>query len=68
MTANFQPDQFFDANQLRRLKELMDVWRQARDLGNALPAGEQRELDNLIEAELLASASRAAMLADKAGR
>lgn len=64
----FRPNQFFDANQLRRLGELMASWRQARDLGTVLPADEQTELDLLIEAELYASASRAAALAEKAGR
>lgn len=46
----------------------MTTWRQARDAGAVLPSDEQAELDALIEAELHASANRAAMFADEAGR
>ena len=68
MKIDLRPDRFFDANQQRRLGELMTSWRQARDLGSALSSTEQAELDQLIEAELYASANRAAMLAEKAGQ
>jgi hypothetical protein len=68
VVQSLRPDQFFDAIQQQRLGELMTAWRQSRDLGAALPAAEQAELDQLIEAELYASASRAAMLADEAKR
>lgn len=68
VVQSLRSDQFFSAVQQQRLGELMVSWRQARDLGAALPAAEQGELDALIEAELYASASRAARLADEAGR
>ncbi len=68
VVQSLRPDQFFDAAQQQRLGDLMISWRQARDLGSALPAAEQAELDQLIETELYASASRAAMLADEANR
>ena len=57
-----------EAAQQQRLGELMASWRQARDSDTALRAAEQEELDALIEAELSASASRTARLADEAGR
>jgi uncharacterized membrane protein YdfJ with MMPL/SSD domain len=56
-----RPDRFFDAAQQRRMAELMSQWRRVRDEGGALPLNEQLELDALIEAELVASANRAAM-------
>jgi hypothetical protein len=68
LVQSLRPDQFFDASQQRRLEELMASLRQARAVGSALPPNEQMELDELIEAELYASASRSAMLADEAGR
>lgn len=61
-------DRFFTANQQRRLAELMNRWRAARDAGAALAAEEQTELETLVEAELAASAERAAVLADASGR
>lgn len=68
VVQSLRPDQFFNADQQRRLGELMSSWRQARDAGSALPADEQAELDQLIEIELYASADRAAMLAGELGR
>ena len=55
-------DAFFTAEQQERLQQLMSRWREARDSGNALPPEEQAELDGLVEAELRASAARAAAL------
>ena len=46
----------------------MARWRTARDQGATLPADEQTELEALIDAELQASAARAATLADALGR
>jgi hypothetical protein len=54
------PDEFFRADQLQRLTELMTRWRQARDASTALPPAEQAELDALIAAELKAATARAA--------
>jgi hypothetical protein len=53
-----QPDQFFTAMQKQRLTELMSLWRMVRDQGNTIPPEQQLELDNLIEAELYATAER----------
>jgi hypothetical protein len=61
------PDGFFSASQQQRLAELMERWRVARDKERALPASEQQELENLIEAELKASAARASAIADTLG-
>jgi hypothetical protein len=61
-------DQFFGAEDINRLQELMARWRQARDSGNALPIAEQEELESLIEAELSASAQRSAALGDQVDR
>jgi hypothetical protein len=54
-----RPDEFFTAGQQRRLLELMTEWRDARDRGAELPAELQTELDQLVDAELQASARRA---------
>jgi hypothetical protein len=53
------PDQFFTAEQQRRLRRLMGEWRKARDCGTDLPEERQAELERLVEIELLASAKRA---------
>ena len=63
-----RPDRFFDASQQKRMAELMERWRSARDSGEALTAQEQAELDGLIEAELVAAGLRATALADASGR
>ena len=68
VVQSLRPDQFFDTAQQRRLGESMAAWRQAREREETLAAAEQDELDALVEAELSASASRAARLADEAGR
>jgi hypothetical protein len=57
-----RPDEFFSAQQQARLKELMLLWRSARDGGSALNPAEQRELDSLVEAETHAAGQRAAAL------
>ena len=46
-----QPDRFFNAEQIHRLKELMTKWRTALNAGTALPAAEQAELDDLVRVE-----------------
>ena len=61
----FRPDRFFDAAQIARLRELMDAQRQANAANTPLPPGETAELAALINAELYASADRAALLADR---
>jgi hypothetical protein len=62
------PDRFFNAAQQQRMAELMGRWRGARDQGGSMPDNEQAELNALFEAEVRASANRAAALADEAGR
>src|SRR5438105_8491143 len=55
-------DEFFTADQQRRLGDLMARWRQARDSGASFPAADQAELDSLVAAELRAATDRAAAL------
>jgi hypothetical protein len=59
LLQNYQPDQFFTAQQQQRLTELMSIWRTTQDRGDLLPPEQQSELDDLIEAELYATAERA---------
>ena len=54
------PDAFFTVDQQRRLGDLMARWRQALDDGSIFPDDEQRELDALIQAEVIAAGDRAA--------
>jgi hypothetical protein len=68
IVQNHRPDQFFTAQQQRRLTELMARWRAARDAGGSLPPSEQAELDALIEVEVRASGERAAALLADLGR
>jgi hypothetical protein len=65
---NLRPDRFFNAAQQRRLAELMEHWRRARDAGTTLSAEEQTELQSLVEAETRAAADRIAALADELER
>jgi len=68
IVQTWQPDEFFTAEQQRRLTELMEAWREARDRSSTLPAQEQAELESLIDAELLASQQRAARLLRELGQ
>src|SRR5258708_3378125 len=60
VVQNHRPDQFFTAQQQRRIEQLMNRWRAARDAGKSLSASEQGELDTLGGAEVRASGERAA--------
>lgn len=62
--ANVSPDKFFSLAQQQRLAELMERWRVARDGLQTFSVTEQRELEELIEIELKASAARAKELYD----
>ena len=62
VVQNLRPDRFFDAEQQKRLQELMERWRQAKGSGVPLPSAEQEELEQLIEAEVRAATARAAAL------
>ncbi|MGV0027373.1 hypothetical protein [Phormidesmis priestleyi] len=55
---DFCPDGFFGAKQQERLSELMNLWRTARDSGQALSPAQQIELDRLVETELKAATAR----------
>jgi hypothetical protein len=68
IVQSLRPDRFFSAAQQKRLAELMDRWRTARDQGNVLPQDEQSELETLVEAELRAAAGRAAVLGEESAR
>jgi hypothetical protein len=68
IVQSLRPDKFFSATQQHRLIELMNRWRTARDQGADLPSNELTELKQLIEAELQASAARAAALAQEWGQ
>ena len=62
------PDPFFNSAQMERLAELMDRRRSAQENGGSLSEDEQAELKALVEAELRASAARAAAVVDGMGR
>jgi hypothetical protein len=62
IVRDLRPDQFFDASQRERLRELTARWRSARDSGTTMSAVEQSELEALIDSELVAAAERSAAL------
>jgi hypothetical protein len=62
VVQQLRPDPYFSAAQQQRLAELMQQWRNARQLGRNLPLEEQAELERLVDAELKGSAARAAAL------
>ena len=59
-----RPDRFFSAEQQKRLQQLMERWRAARDKGDSLPDEEQSELEQLVEMEVAATRARAAAIID----
>ncbi|MBH8574643.1 hypothetical protein I8752_16750 [Nostocaceae cyanobacterium CENA369] len=65
---SFRPDWFFSAEQQKRLSELMNLWRTARDRGQTLSPKQQLELDSLVEAELKGATARSAALVQKIGK
>ncbi len=65
---DFRPDEFFTEAQQKRMAELMQKWRTARDKGGDWSPEEQTELEKLIEAELEGSARRTEKLANQLGR
>lgn len=65
---NMRPDTFFSAAQQQQLASLMDEWRITRDQGAILPAEKQRELEALVETELLASATRMSTVLNENGQ
>ncbi len=61
-TLSSNPDEFFTTQQQKRLSELMNLWRAARDRGQSLSPIQQAELESLVEAELKAATVRTAVL------
>ena len=55
-------DRFFNEAQLKRLAELMERWRTARDQGKVFPPDDMAELEQLIDDELVAAGQRAAAM------
>lgn len=68
VVQRFQPDSYFSAAQQKRLQDLFQRWRNARDGGGALSPAEQAELESLVDDELAASGQRAADLAGRLAR
>lgn len=62
VVPQMRPDRFFTAEQIQRLSNLMDAWREARDRGETLPADQQAELEKLVDEELEGATKRAAAL------
>ena len=60
-----QPDRFFNAEQMNRLRELMTKWRAALNSGTKLPPDELAELDDLVQAEFAAMIERSKALASQ---
>lgn len=58
----FNPDELFTVQQQKRLSELMNLWRTARDRGESISAKQQAELESLVEAELKAATVRTEIL------
>ena len=58
-------DEFFGAEEIRRLDELMNRWRNCRDAGEQMDSADQVELDRLVDLEFEASGKRALFGASK---
>ena len=61
----FRPDAFFGQVERQRLQELMARWRVARDEGRRLTMDEERELQDLVDAELAAASTRAQQMVER---
>jgi hypothetical protein len=62
LVQNLRPDTYFNAQQLNRLQDLMAKWRAATESNMPLPAEEQKQLEALVEEEVVAAGKRAADL------
>jgi hypothetical protein len=58
IVQRFRPDVFFSAAQQQRLQTLMERFHAATAAGAALSADEQRELEQLVDAEWQAAIAR----------
>lgn len=63
IVQRWSPDEFFTAEQQKRLSELMQKLHEAQDRNEGLPAEEKEELEKLIAAELEGSGRRAEKIA-----
>ena len=68
ITQDWRPDQFFNAEQQRRLAELLARRRSCRDEGKGLPAEEEAEFAALVDAELRGAAARSAAMVNELKR
>ena len=64
IVQRFQPDEFFNAEQQKRLSELMETLRNCQAKNVEMSPNDREELEALIEAELEGSAKRAETLAE----
>ena len=64
----FQPDQFFPAEKHSRLTTLIERNEEAQQGGPPLTTEEEKELDELIGAELEAAAERTAAIQKRMGK
>jgi hypothetical protein len=62
-----RPDEFFTAEQIASLSELMSKWRTARDSGTTLDSKDREELENLIREEVVASGKRSQAILTRLG-
>lgn len=62
VVLQMRPDRFFTETQEKRLANLMQQWRSARDSGMPFSPVEQAELEQLTAAELAGATQRAASL------
>lgn len=66
LIQSFRPDALFTEAHQTRLSELMRLWRDARDQGQALLPEQQEELDHLVALELEAATLRTTELIQQA--
>lgn len=64
----FQPDEFFTAEQQKRLSTLMDDLRAAQNQNEELESEKKAELESLIAAELEGSAKRSEKIFNDFGK
>jgi hypothetical protein len=62
IVRSMSPDRFFTAAQRRRLEQLMALRREALAQNARLDAGDEAELERLVDAEVHATSERAAAL------
>jgi len=62
IVRNMSPDRFFDAEQRRRLEELMALRREAIAGNSIWTAQQEAELEELVDAEVRAATERATAL------